>query len=130
MLQAIGQLAQRSTQIFQSDISIAQRLFGSLSTEPPGTRATLQEAVSTLAVAYKVLPLSGGTCPCRSRSLPRNVKMCNRDRNDDDVNCPFSFGDVQGSTGETAEAIQELLLESIKSSKEPTRLCAVQWAVK
>jgi hypothetical protein len=36
----------------------------------------------------------------------------------------------QGSTGETAEATQRLLLESIQSDKEPTRLCAVQWAVK
>jgi proteasome component ECM29 len=52
--QAIGQLAQRCGAIFQRDISIAERLFAALSTEPPGTRATLQEAVSTLAVAYKV----------------------------------------------------------------------------
>eukprot|EP00873_Tetraselmis_striata_P043262 jgi/Tetstr1/463526/TSEL_008405.t1 len=86
--QAIGQLAQRSGAIFQKDISIAERLFAALSTEPPGTRATLQEAVSTLAVAYK------------------------------------------GSTGETAVAIHDLLLQSIKSAQEPTRLCAVQWAVK
>lgn len=66
-LQAIGQLAQRSGAIFQKDISIAERLFAALSTEPPGTRATLQEAVSTLAVAYKVRQFYSAAARCNRR---------------------------------------------------------------
>ena len=51
--QALGQLAKRAPQLFQKDTDIAARFFSALSVEPPGVRAALQEAVSTLATAYK-----------------------------------------------------------------------------
>ena len=51
--QAVGQLAQRTPQLFQNDTDIAAQFFSALSVEPPGVRAALQEAVSTLALAYK-----------------------------------------------------------------------------
>lgn len=51
--QAIGQLAARAPQPFQEDTTIARAMFGALATEPPGVRASLQEAVSSLASAYK-----------------------------------------------------------------------------
>ena len=51
--QALGQLAKRSPQLFQEDTDIAAQFFSALSVEPPGVRAALQEAVSTLATAYK-----------------------------------------------------------------------------
>lgn len=51
--QALGQLAKRSPQLFQKDSDIAAQFFSALSVEPPGVRAALQEAVSTLASAYK-----------------------------------------------------------------------------
>lgn len=51
--QAIGQLASRVPSLFTSDVSIARRFFQSLSTEPAGVRSALQEAVSTLASAYR-----------------------------------------------------------------------------
>lgn len=51
--QALGQLAKRSPQLFQKDTDIAAQFFSALSVEPPGVRAALQEAVSTLATAYK-----------------------------------------------------------------------------
>ena len=51
--QAVGQLAKRAPQLFQKDTDIAAQFFSALSVEPPGVRAALQEAVSTLAIAYK-----------------------------------------------------------------------------
>ena len=51
--QAIGQLAKRTPQLFQQDTDIAAQMFSALSVEPPGVRAALQEAVSTLSSAYK-----------------------------------------------------------------------------
>lgn len=51
--QALGQLAKRAPELFQQDTDIAAQFFGALSVEPPGVRAALQEAVSTLATAYK-----------------------------------------------------------------------------
>jgi hypothetical protein len=59
--QAIGQLASRVPSLFTSDVSIARRFFQSLSTEPAGVRSALQEAVSTLASAYKGCT---GVTPC------------------------------------------------------------------
>ena len=51
--QALGQLARRAPELFQADTDIAAQFFSALSVEPPGVRAALQEAVSTLATAYK-----------------------------------------------------------------------------
>ena len=51
--QALGQLAKRAPELFQKDTDIAAQFFSALSVEPPGVRAALQEAVSTLATAYK-----------------------------------------------------------------------------
>ena len=51
--QAVGQLAKRIPQLFQNNTDIAAQFFSALSVEPPGVRAALQEAVSTLALAYK-----------------------------------------------------------------------------
>lgn len=51
--QAIGQLAGRSPQLVRSRVDIAVRCFDALSTEPSGVRAAVQEAVSTLAIAYE-----------------------------------------------------------------------------
>ncbi|DBB07277.1 TPA: hypothetical protein ACH3X3_008782 [Trebouxia sp. C0006] len=84
--QAVGQLAKRAPQLFQKDTDIAAQFFSALSVEPPGVRAALQEAVSTLAVAYK------------------------------------------GCSGDAAARIEQLLLGSITSPQEASRLCAVQWA--
>ncbi|KAK9810293.1 hypothetical protein WJX72_008148 [[Myrmecia] bisecta] len=86
--QAVGQLAQRVPTLFQNDTDIAARFFAALSWEPPGVRASVQEAVSTLATSYT------------------------------------------GCTGEAAAKIEGLLLDSIASPQEASRLCAVQWAVR
>ena len=51
--QAIGQLAKRAPSPFQKNTDIAAQMFSALSVEPPGVRAALQEAVSTLSSAYK-----------------------------------------------------------------------------
>lgn len=51
--QAMGQLAQRAPELFQQDTDIAAQMFSALSVEPPGVRAALQEALSTLSTAYK-----------------------------------------------------------------------------
>ncbi|MEW5319235.1 MAG: hypothetical protein WDW38_010400 [Sanguina aurantia] len=53
---AVGCLAQRVPTLFHARIDIARSFFAALSDEPPGLRATLQEAVGSLAVAYKDLP--------------------------------------------------------------------------
>ncbi|KAL3147888.1 hypothetical protein ABBQ32_002606 [Trebouxia sp. C0010 RCD-2024] len=84
--QALGQLAKRSPQLFQKDSDIAAQFFSALSVEPPGVRAALQEAVSTLASAYK--------------------------------DC----------SGDAAARIEQLLLGSITSPQEASRLCSAQWA--
>lgn len=51
--QAIGQIAGRSPALVRSRVDIAVRCFEALSTEPSGIRAAVQEATSTLAVAYE-----------------------------------------------------------------------------
>ena len=73
LYQAVGQLASRAPQPFHEDPEIAARLISALSAEPAGVRAALQEAVATLASAYKGCPgtavllqaLPHGTCPCQ-----------------------------------------------------------------
>ena len=60
LYQAIGQLASRAPQPFHDEPEIAARLISALSAEPAGVRAALQEAVATLASAYKGCP--GGPC--------------------------------------------------------------------
>ena len=56
LYQAIGQLASRAPAPFHEDPEIAARLIAALSAEPAGVRAALQEALSTLATAYKGCP--------------------------------------------------------------------------
>jgi len=51
--QAIGQLAARSPALVRSRVDIAVRCFKALASEPSGIRAAVQEAISTLAVAYE-----------------------------------------------------------------------------
>ncbi|KAK9795879.1 hypothetical protein WJX73_005986 [Symbiochloris irregularis] len=51
--QAIGQLAMRAPEPFQRRLSVASDMFQALATEPPGVRASLQEAISCLASAYR-----------------------------------------------------------------------------
>jgi len=51
--QALGQLAARQPQLFARDTSAAARFFQALVTEPPGVRASVQEAVGSLAAAYR-----------------------------------------------------------------------------
>ena len=51
--QALGMLASRVPEPFREDVDAAAGFFAALSSEPPGVRASLQEAVSTLATAYK-----------------------------------------------------------------------------
>ena len=50
--QAIGQLAQRAPELLQEQTAIAAQFFAALTAEPPGVRAAVQGAVSTLATAY------------------------------------------------------------------------------
>lgn len=56
LYQAVGQLASRAPTPFHADPEIAARLIAALSAEPAGVRAALQEAVATLATAYKGCP--------------------------------------------------------------------------
>ena len=51
--QAVGQLAARAPQPFQANPGIAAQMFAALGSEPPGIRASLQEAVSSMAAAYQ-----------------------------------------------------------------------------
>ena len=51
--QAIGQLAMRAPDPFQKHLGVASDMFQALATEPPGVRASLQEAISCLASAYQ-----------------------------------------------------------------------------
>lgn len=51
--QALGMLASRVPEPFRENVDAAAGFFAALSSEPPGVRASLQEAVSTLATAYK-----------------------------------------------------------------------------
>ncbi|XP_058078401.1 uncharacterized protein LOC131226734 [Magnolia sinica] len=54
--QAIGLLAQRMPQLFRDKIDMAVRLFDALKAENQFLRLTIQEATSSLAVAYKEAP--------------------------------------------------------------------------
>ncbi|KAH9316636.1 hypothetical protein KI387_025263, partial [Taxus chinensis] len=51
--QAIGQLAPRAPQLFRGNVEMAARLFKALKQEDPSIRFTVQEAVNSLATAYK-----------------------------------------------------------------------------
>ncbi|GMH36012.1 hypothetical protein BSKO_03880 [Bryopsis sp. KO-2023] len=51
--QALGQMAQKVPSVFQDNPDIAERLFLSLTSEPAGVRAQVQEAISVMATAYK-----------------------------------------------------------------------------
>lgn len=51
--QAIGQLAQRAPQLFRGNVDMAVRLFQALKEVDPSSRSTVQEAVNSLATAYK-----------------------------------------------------------------------------
>eukprot|EP01018_Ginkgo_biloba_P028626 Gb_39352 [translate_table: standard] len=51
--QAIGQLAQRVPQLFRGNVEMAARLFQALKKEDSSIRFTVQEAVNSLATAYK-----------------------------------------------------------------------------
>ncbi|XP_020599416.1 proteasome-associated protein ECM29 homolog isoform X2 [Phalaenopsis equestris] len=56
--QAIGLLAARMPQLFRDKIDMAVRLFTSLKLEDQSLRLTIQESVTSLAVAYKDAPLA------------------------------------------------------------------------
>lgn len=51
--QAMGQLALRAPHLFNSNTDMAVRMFGALRNEPDSIRVTVQEALSSLAAAYK-----------------------------------------------------------------------------
>jgi proteasome component ECM29 len=51
--QAIGQLAQRLPSALQGRTDLASRCFSALATEPPGVRAAVAEATSSLAAAFQ-----------------------------------------------------------------------------
>jgi proteasome component ECM29 len=51
--QAIGQLAQRLPSALQGRTELASRCFSALATEPPGVRAAVAEATSSLAAAFQ-----------------------------------------------------------------------------
>ncbi|GLJ38855.1 hypothetical protein SUGI_0791890 [Cryptomeria japonica] len=51
--QAIGQLAPRAPQLFRGNTEMAARLFQALKQEDPSIRFTVQEALNSLAAAYK-----------------------------------------------------------------------------
>lgn len=50
--QAIGQLGERVPSLLSQDTDIPRRLFHALAVEPPGVRASLQEALSALSNAF------------------------------------------------------------------------------
>ncbi|XP_057515552.1 uncharacterized protein LOC130797079 [Amaranthus tricolor] len=56
--QAIGMLAQRMPQLFRDKIDMAVRLFDALKSESQFLRLVIQEATSSLAIAYKGAPPS------------------------------------------------------------------------
>eukprot|EP00268_Persea_americana_P062214 TRINITY_DN795_c0_g1_i5.p1 TRINITY_DN795_c0_g1~~TRINITY_DN795_c0_g1_i5.p1 ORF type:complete len:1799 (+),score=364.65 TRINITY_DN795_c0_g1_i5:189-5585(+) len=56
--QAIGLLSQRMPQLFEGKIDMAVRLFNALKMEDQFLRLTIQEALSSLAMAYKGAPQS------------------------------------------------------------------------
>lgn len=51
--QALGSLAQRVPALFSDSPDVARRFFRALAEEPPGVRATVQEAVSCLGQSFK-----------------------------------------------------------------------------
>ena len=51
-MQAIGALVQRVPECLAGRIDVAQRFFTALSVEPPGLRATVAEAASSLSAAF------------------------------------------------------------------------------
>ncbi|CAK9863286.1 unnamed protein product, partial [Sphagnum jensenii] len=51
--QAIGQLAQRAPHLFSGSTDMAVRMFGAIRTESDSVKPTVQEALSSLAAAYK-----------------------------------------------------------------------------
>ncbi|XP_024395125.1 LOW QUALITY PROTEIN: uncharacterized protein [Physcomitrium patens] len=54
--QAIGQLSLRAPHLFNKNTDMAVRMFAALRSEPDSVRVTVQEALSSLANAYKARP--------------------------------------------------------------------------
>lgn len=72
---------QRAPGVFGGDIQVAERFFQALSTEPDGTRATVQEAINRLAKAYESTSAESkeaikGMLAVQSRSMAGSVRMC------------------------------------------------------
>ncbi|KAG2487332.1 hypothetical protein HYH03_014048 [Edaphochlamys debaryana] len=109
--QAIGSLAQRVPELLRPRIDIARRFFTALSDEPPGVRAAVAEATGALSRAFVVAGGAGG----QAADAPAA-------ESDSSTGVDTPSGRVR-----TAE-LDELLLESVRSSKDAVRSAAVQWA--
>ena len=53
--QAISQIGERLPSVIQEDLQLPERLFHALATEAPGVRASLQQSLATLSIAYQGL---------------------------------------------------------------------------
>lgn len=58
--QAISHLGERCPSVLRQDLELPEHLFHALSTEEAGVRASLQQSLSTLSIAYK--GLEGKSC--------------------------------------------------------------------
>ncbi|KAF6252865.1 proteasome stabiliser ECM29 [Scenedesmus sp. NREL 46B-D3] len=111
---ALAQLTQRLPDLFQSDTTLASRLFAALGAEPPGSRTALQEALGGLAAAMgagiQATAGAAGTAAATAASA-----------------AAAGSGDLPASK---VEELEKLLLSSIGSDQAAVRLCAAQWANK
>ena len=70
--QALSQLGERIPSVLSQDLEIPERLFEMLAVEAPGVRASLQQSLATLSVAY------AGVEGDSTYSLDTVYQICNR----------------------------------------------------
>ena len=98
----------------------ARSFFSALATEPPGVRAAVQEATSSLALAFRCCPAARYHSALSIRSFAA---------------CKFAVtqrvGRCRDVEGEPAAALYQLLLGSVAAQQpEAVRMAALQWAIK
>lgn len=96
----------------QGDVSVARRFFSALSSESPGSRAALQEAVGSLAGAY---------------ALAAQKSRKSKGGKGEGGEGAEGGGAAAGAPSSSVEGdLQELLLSSLGSDQAAVRLCAIQ----
>jgi hypothetical protein len=98
----------------QGDVDVASRFFTALASEPPGSRAALQEAVGSLAGAY-------ASAAARRRAAQRQAGTAAGESAG-----PITAGAENEGGGDVEAKLQALLLGALTSDQPAVRLCAVQ----